>query len=233
MCGRYTLSHSAAEVARHFGLDASAEHEASSWLELPRYNVAPSQRVPVVRRELGDDHEDTLASMTNMATLLKAQGDLGGAEGYSRAAVDGWRRLRGDDDEKTLTAINNYGILLQSMGRLDEAVPHIEEAIRLNPRFSDAHRHMGLVFAERGELDLAEQKFRYALQLNPRGAVAYFFLGKVHAARGEIDEARESYETALRIKPDYTLANIALQELNLMHGLGRIGGSGGAPPSSP
>jgi putative SOS response-associated peptidase YedK len=42
MCGRFTLTRSAAEVAEHFGLAAAPELA-------PRFNVAPSQRAPVVR----------------------------------------------------------------------------------------------------------------------------------------------------------------------------------------
>ena len=42
MCGRFTLTRSAAEVAEHFGLVVRTEL-------LPRYNAAPTQELPVVR----------------------------------------------------------------------------------------------------------------------------------------------------------------------------------------
>ena len=42
MCGRITLTSSAAELAQHFELDAAAV----AWQ--PRYNVAPSQEILVV-----------------------------------------------------------------------------------------------------------------------------------------------------------------------------------------
>ena len=42
MCGRFTLTRSAAEVAEHFGLDAAPAFA-------PRFNVAPTQEAPVVR----------------------------------------------------------------------------------------------------------------------------------------------------------------------------------------
>jgi putative SOS response-associated peptidase YedK len=45
MCGRYTLSAEPALVAEHFGV-ASVPAELK-----PRYNIAPSQPVPVVRRD--------------------------------------------------------------------------------------------------------------------------------------------------------------------------------------
>ncbi|MEO6726117.1 MAG: SOS response-associated peptidase [Blastocatellia bacterium] len=51
MCGRYTLHHSAKEIAKRFGADPISE------LIHPRYNVAPSQMVPVIRqigRQIGE-----------------------------------------------------------------------------------------------------------------------------------------------------------------------------------
>lgn len=46
MCGRYTLTSSAAEVADHFDLDEAAVAELAAGA---RYNIAPTQSVPVVR----------------------------------------------------------------------------------------------------------------------------------------------------------------------------------------
>jgi putative SOS response-associated peptidase YedK len=42
MCGRFTLTRSAAEVAEHFGVAASPPHA-------PRFNAAPTQRVLAIR----------------------------------------------------------------------------------------------------------------------------------------------------------------------------------------
>ena len=48
MCGRFTLTRSAAEIAEHFGLGSVPELA-------PRFNVAPTQDVPIVRvRSSGD-----------------------------------------------------------------------------------------------------------------------------------------------------------------------------------
>lgn len=47
MCGRFTLTRSAAEVAEHFGLDAVPDLE-------PRFNVAPTQPIPAVRWSRSD-----------------------------------------------------------------------------------------------------------------------------------------------------------------------------------
>jgi len=46
MCGRFTLTRSAAEVAKHFGLAAHPDLA-------PRYNIAPGQQVAAVRESSG------------------------------------------------------------------------------------------------------------------------------------------------------------------------------------
>ncbi len=48
MCGRYTLHHSATEIAKRFG--AGLDADPMTELIRPRYNVAPSQMVPIVRQ---------------------------------------------------------------------------------------------------------------------------------------------------------------------------------------
>ncbi len=47
MCGRFNLSTDPAEVARHFELDATPKL-------FPRYNIAPTQPVAVIRKRDGD-----------------------------------------------------------------------------------------------------------------------------------------------------------------------------------
>lgn len=52
MCGRYTLHHKAEDLAERFGVDLKPdEPEFEAGLELlrPRYNIAPSQIVPVIQ----------------------------------------------------------------------------------------------------------------------------------------------------------------------------------------
>ncbi len=47
MCGRYTLHHAPKEIAERFGV------EPNDKLLAPRYNIAPSQTVPAIRRSDG------------------------------------------------------------------------------------------------------------------------------------------------------------------------------------
>ncbi|UCE58267.1 MAG: serine/threonine protein kinase [Phycisphaerales bacterium] len=81
------------------------------------------------RQELGDDHPDTLASISNMGELLHAMGKNAEALPYYRDALEARRRVLGNDDPYTLASINNMGALLQSMGKDAEALPYHLEAL--------------------------------------------------------------------------------------------------------
>jgi putative SOS response-associated peptidase YedK len=49
MCGRYTLHHTPKEIKERFGVETIDE------LLEPRYNIAPTQTIPVIRRPRSDD----------------------------------------------------------------------------------------------------------------------------------------------------------------------------------
>jgi tetratricopeptide (TPR) repeat protein len=73
------------------------------------------------RRVLGEDHPDTLSSMSNLGELLRAQGDLAGARGLHERALATSRRLLGEDHPQTLTSMNNLGETLAAQGDLGGA----------------------------------------------------------------------------------------------------------------
>jgi putative SOS response-associated peptidase YedK len=64
MCGRVTLTKSGEEVAEAFGLDEAPEIE-------PRYNIAPSQPVLVVRPEPGPGEAVSASGPPRSAALLR------------------------------------------------------------------------------------------------------------------------------------------------------------------
>ncbi len=81
------------------------------------------------RRVLGDEHPNTLTSISDMGLRLRSQGKLTEAEPYMREALEGQRRVLGDDHPRTLASINSMGFLLQAQGKFTEAEPYIREAL--------------------------------------------------------------------------------------------------------
>ncbi len=79
------------------------------------------EALKIRRKELGNEHAYTLASIHNLACLLCDQGMLNEAEPLTREAVKGYRRTLGEDHVYTLTSTNNLVLLLHDQGKYEEA----------------------------------------------------------------------------------------------------------------
>ncbi len=147
---------------------------ASTLHKLGLYDAANAPQEEVVairRRELGDDHPDTLDSMSNLGFLLMAQGKLAVAEPHARTVLDVQRRVLGPDDPDTLISVSNLGLLLQAQGKLAEAESYHREAMEKrrqvlgndHPDTLAAINNMGFLLQARGRLEDAEPYFRESL----------------------------------------------------------------------
>jgi Flp pilus assembly protein TadD len=80
-------------------------------------------------------------------------------------------------------AQNNLGEALLVQGGIDEASPHILEALRGEPRSSGAHVNWATILNKRGRHDEAVAEYRAALQLQPDNAQAHCGLGVARLSR--------------------------------------------------
>ncbi len=128
------------------------------------------------RRALGEEHPETLTSISNMGALLQSQGRLAEAEPYFREALEKRRRALGEEHPDTLVSINGMGLLLWSQGRLADAEPYIREALEKSRRaLGEEHpttlgsiNNMGFLLRDQGRLAEAEPYFREALEKRSR-----------------------------------------------------------------
>lgn len=97
----------------------------------------------------------------------------------------------------------NYGVYLQGQGRTDEAIRQYEEAIAIQPDYSEAHNDLGAAMLAKGRLDDAVTQFWTAVRTNPEAAVPYDNLGMGLVGQGRPGEAIEYFEKSLKIRPDY------------------------------
>ena len=67
---------------------------------------------------LGEEHPDTLRSKDNLATTLKAQGDLADARELEEEVLAASRGLLGEEHPDTLTSKNNLAATLWAQGDL-------------------------------------------------------------------------------------------------------------------
>jgi len=139
--------------------------------------LAPQEQALAIRRDLlGNDHIDTLTSISEMGLLLRAQGRTAEAEPYYRQTLAGRRRVLGGEDPETLRSLNNLAALLQAQGKLAEVEPCYREALEKRRRiFGDDHPDtltsvaaMGYLFFSQGKIEQAEPYYRLALEKRRR-----------------------------------------------------------------
>jgi tetratricopeptide (TPR) repeat protein len=94
------------------------------------------------------------------------------------------------------------------LGRAAELESHINEALRLSPRDTLAHRWMasvGIAKAQLGTDAEAVLWMRRGLDANRNYSLAYFHLAAVLARLGELDEARTAVQAGLALDPNFTI----------------------------
>jgi tetratricopeptide (TPR) repeat protein len=114
---------------------------------------------------------------------------------------------------------NTRGVECARQGRFDEAVTYFEKAIRLNPRYAEAHSNLGNIFYYQEKLEAALACYEHAVKLQPDLAIAYSNLANVLNLLKRFDEAEASCRRALQLDPQGTdvLNNLG----NALRGLGK------------
>lgn len=137
------------------------------------------------------------------------------------------------DPAASARAHTSMGIVLGQLDRPQEALPHLERALRLYPH-GDRHRTialglLGSVHHDLGRADLGRQRFAEALEA-ARAADAFmeaFVLHRMCMAAVEADRAEEMLDRArrvLRLLSDRPLTQLALGTLAFeAHALDRLG----------
>jgi protein O-mannosyl-transferase len=96
----------------------------------------------------------------------------------------------------------NLGQRLAVEHRLDEALPHLQAAVQLEPRFPDALLNLGNVLDDLGRAAEAEQSYARALQLTPDNPILHYNLGVALEKQGKFSEAVTHYATAVQLQPN-------------------------------
>src|SRR5262249_42403494 len=91
---------------------------------------------------------------------------------------------------------------LWELKKANDAKTHYLEALRIEPRYAEAHNKLGVALAAEGNLTEAIAHYREAVHFKPILHEAHVNLGNAMASLGNLDEAVEHYKDALRINPD-------------------------------
>jgi FkbM family methyltransferase len=104
-------------------------------------------------------------------------------------------------------AYNRQAINLAMQGRLEEAVSHFNQALWLNPDYTEAHSNLGNVYYFLRNYEAAIACYERALRLDANFAVAYNNLGTALSCLKRYEEAGTHCRKALSLKPDYAEAH--------------------------
>ena len=99
-------------------------------------------------------------------------------------------------------AHNNLGGIRAEQGSLNEALPHFEAAVRLDPHNAAAQINLGRALALQGQFEQARPHFEAALQIKPSDPDAHRYYGEALADVGKKAEAIAHLKEALRLQPN-------------------------------
>jgi tetratricopeptide (TPR) repeat protein len=110
---------------------------------------------------------------------------------------------------------SSLGLILMGQGRFPEAIPHLEEARRLQPEVPGASTYLALAYAQVGRVQEARTLFEEALRRYPGDLLARSNLGLTLARVGREDEAAAELRRVLAVDPSYARTRETLLSLLL------------------
>ena len=97
-------------------------------------------------------------------------------------------------------ANRRFGELLLEQGRAREALPYLQQAIRVKPGDYQSSYDLARAYGDAGEYDLAQTQVQSLLARNDR-AELHHFSGDVQEKRGKPLEAAQQYQRAAKLEP--------------------------------
>ncbi len=184
--------------------------------ELGDYTAAQAdyeRALEISRAALGNNHETSLAIMSNLGLVLDAQGDAEAARPLLVECLDLSRRILGPDHADTMSSANNLGFHYVACGEIDRASEFIYEALEIaertlgreHPDTLTALNNVGSLLQRQGHDDEALEYLQDALVIgrrvigdkHPLTIERLTNLGLLQKDLGHLDVARDLCKEAL------------------------------------
>jgi protein O-mannosyl-transferase len=115
-------------------------------------------------------------------------------------------------------AYNNLGLIAAEEGKLgpvtaqavklEEAIFYYDQALRLNPEYTQAHGNLAVALFQQGRFEEAIIHFTHVIEREPGNGEAHFKLGFSLLLTGEPAKASPHFEQALRLLPEQLAAEL-------------------------
>jgi tetratricopeptide (TPR) repeat protein/predicted Ser/Thr protein kinase len=221
---RTALERAAANIGRRFDhqpvVEAAIRHtigDAYSDLGLYKESQEQLERAIELRRHaLGEDHLDTLTSMSRLARLDVVQGRNAEAEPLAVKVFEARRRKLGDEHPDTLTSMLILAELYRAQHKSAEAEQLLTELVELQRRVKgeqhvdtlDNMQLLAVVYRSRGKYTDAEALMQKTLDIrrrvqgeeHPATLVNINDLGVIYTDQGKSAEATALYARLLDIQ---------------------------------
>lgn len=142
----------------------------------------------------------------NLGVAQIAVGDEEGAELSFGAAIHTWSDFDGDAPPPLPTLYFQRSLARAQTGRITAALEDLDEALDIDPQFSEAHYNRGALEFERGAYRRAVEDLTNALKSGETLAPAYFHRGLAWKALEEYERAISDFTQTLTLEPEHRAA---------------------------
>jgi putative PEP-CTERM system TPR-repeat lipoprotein len=208
----YLASNRAADAERHFKAVADISGTALSRLALADYYLLTkraSDALPILDDIVRDPRTFGAAS-ARLAAMHHSQG----RRDQAYQTID--EALQREPKNKVVILIKAR--LLLADGKPDEALPIVEAAIAVDPRWAPAHYTLGSIHVARRDYKRAENAFSQVLRLNPRAVAAQLQLSQLYLQDGGVESSVSLAQEAVAAQPGNALTHLLLARALMARG---------------
>ncbi|MCA9232055.1 MAG: tetratricopeptide repeat protein [Planctomycetales bacterium] len=121
-------------------------------------------------------------------------------------------------NENSYAAQINYGCALAAKGRIGDAIPYLENGIRLQPNIPHLRRQAASLMMIANRPNDAAHHYQQAIELYPKDASSQYNLGLALEATGDLAAAEAALHKAIELLPNYSRAYNNLGRLRVLKG---------------
>lgn len=161
--------------------------------------LAGEQYVVTIRMPGYREVQRQVDLQTNASDYLQLQLTPEKAGGAAAPAGSAGRTVDANVPAEARAELEKARAALLGDKKVDEALAHLEKAVRIHPRFYEAQLLLGTAYMDAGKWEQSAAALGRAREINPRSGAALFALGEVYRRQKKYDEAERVLKEGLAV----------------------------------